>query len=248
MRKVDVFGTPFSVTNYQAATQFIVARALQHQSTSVFALPVHGVITARDDVAFQRATQSADMIVPDGQPVRWVMNWLHNAGLQDRVYGPELTNHVLAAAHAERMRVFLYGGATEEILSGFANWIKSTYPDVDLVGAYREPNFGKTTLQVEDIIRHQTHIVLCGLGCPAQELWIADHRGKIDAVMLGVGAAFSFHSGHLEQAPAWMQNAGLEWLFRLMKEPRRLWRRYVITNTRFVYLLSRAGVRRFWDA
>lgn len=248
MRKVDVFGTPFSVTNYQAATQFIIARARQQQSTSVFALPVHGVITARDDAAFRAATLSADMIVPDGQPVRWVMNWLHSAGLPDRVYGPELTKHVLAAAHAEQLRVFLYGGATEEILEGFVDWIENTYPNVDLVGQYREPNFGKTTLQVEDLKQSQAHIVLCGLGCPAQELWIADHQDKVGAVMIGVGAAFSFYSGHLQQAPAWMQNAGLEWLYRLLREPRRLWRRYVITNTRFVCLVSRAWVRRLWGA
>ena len=239
MNCVDIFGINFAVTDYQGATDLIIEKALAKQAFSVYALPVHGVIERRRDLEFGDATDAADLIVPDGQPIKWAMNYFYETRLADRVYGPKLVGFVLAEADRLNLRVYLYGGSTEQVLSGFSDYISSNYPGVVVCGAYREPEFGKETLDLGVLREAMPHLVLVGLGCPVQEKWIARNKHQVDAVMMGVGAAFSFYSGDTKQAPEWMQDNGLEWLFRLLSEPRRLWRRYATTNLHFIYLIGR---------
>ena len=235
-QKVPIFKVPYAVVDYESASEVIIEEALQRRSYAVFALPVHGLVTAVKDPVMEEATQKADMIVPDGQPIRWAMNSFHKVGLKDRVYGPELTLHVLQKANKHGLKVFLYGGATQEILDKFASFIQKKYPKVEICGKYREEKADGDTMKVEEINKAGTHILLVGRGCPRQEIWIAKNHGKIKAVMMAVGAAFSFHAGAVKQAPKWMQKAGLEWFFRLLQEPRRLFKRYVTTNSYFIYL------------
>lgn len=244
---VDVLGVPFAVTNYQEAAEFIIDRAHSHQPTAVYALPVHGVVEANTNAAFKQATDVADLIVPDGQPVRWFMNYVHKTKLKDRVYGPELVKHVLTAANQQKMKIYLYGGATETVLAQFVNWVVENYPKVVIAGQYREENFAQRTLDPNEIESSGAQLLLCALGCPAQELWIAESKAQFRGVMVGVGAAFSFHSGNLARAPKWMQDRGLEWLYRLTKEPKRLWKRYLYTNAYFIYLVMRHFARRIFS-
>ncbi|WKN40694.1 WecB/TagA/CpsF family glycosyltransferase [Tunicatimonas pelagia] len=237
MRNANVFNAiNYAITDYESASDTIIQQAEQRNSYGVFALPVHGLVEAVQNPAMREATRKAQMIVPDGQPIRWAMNFFHRVGLKDRVYGPTLTLHVLKKANAKELGIFLYGGNTEETLDKFANFIRNTYPNVTICGQYREEKADGNTLSADTINNSGAHIVLVGRGCPRQEIWVANQLDKVNAVMMAVGAAFSFHAGTVKQAPAWMQAAGLEWLFRLLMEPQRLWKRYLLTNGYFIYL------------
>lgn len=235
-QKVTIFNVPYAVVDYEEASQAVITKAQERESFGLYALPVHGLMESvnREDMA--AAVQKADMIVPDGQPIRWAMNSFYKVGLKDRVYGPELTLHVLRKANDLGLKVFLYGGATQEMLDKFAQFIHTNYPKVEICGKYREDDPNGDTLSSETVNQSGAHLLLVGRGCPKQELWIARRHGEINAAMLAVGAAFAFHAGLVKQAPAWMQRSGLEWLFRLMQEPKRLFKRYLFTNTAFVWL------------
>jgi exopolysaccharide biosynthesis WecB/TagA/CpsF family protein len=237
IHKVDVLGVDFAVVDYESASEVIIDAAEKHRSFSVFALPVHGIIENYTDPQMRAATGGADLIVPDGQPVRWCMNHFHNARLTHRVYGPTLSLHLLKKANELKLRVFLYGGKSEHTLTKFSAFIHARYPDVIVCGTYREGQPEGDSLTADMVNAKHPHLVLVGRGCPFQEKWIAKQHGKIHAAMIGVGAAFSFHAGETPQAPRWMQDRGLEWLHRLMQEPRRLWKRFLFTNSLFIFLI-----------
>jgi len=237
MRKVDIFGVNYTVTDYDAASELIIENAKKRKSFVVFALPVHGVIERRRDAEFKKAVDEADLIVPDGQPIKWAMNFFHGTRLKDRVYGPYLTSAVLEKANHEGLSVFLYGGSSVRVLDEFRLHIQCSYPNVEIVGTFREEVFGQNSLDLDYLRKTKPNIVLVGLGCPSQEKWISNNKSDIDVVAMGVGAAFSFYAGETKMAPVWMQEKGLEWLFRLVNEPRRLWRRYLYTNSYFIWLV-----------
>ena len=188
------------------------------------------------------------MVTPDGMPLVWLLRAL---GIREasRVYGPTLTLHVCDAVAAAGVPVGFYGG-TPESLRAFENALMGRFPELQV--AYRHaPPFRDLTADedervVGDILASGARILFVGLGCPKQERWMAAHKDRLPLVQIGVGAAFDFHSGRVRQAPAWLQNFGMEWAFRLAMEPRRLWRRYLVNNPRFLLLaaLQLAGFRR----
>jgi exopolysaccharide biosynthesis WecB/TagA/CpsF family protein len=226
-------------TNYFEATKEIIKNAVLHKSFAVSALAVHGLITAYNDKMFRELVNKIDLVVPDGQPVRWVLNSFYKVKLKDRVYGPQLTLNVLSEANKKRLNIFLYG-STCNTLNKLTYFISSRFPNVKICGMhadrFREATSDEDLEDIKKINESDAHIVLVGRGCPRQEKWIADHLGKINAVMMAVGAAFDFHAGTIRQAPKWMQDYGLEWFFRLMQEPNRLFKRYLVTNSIFLYL------------
>jgi exopolysaccharide biosynthesis WecB/TagA/CpsF family protein len=177
--------------------------------------------------------------VPDGQPIRWALNNFYKVDLKDRVYGPILTLHVLEKANLKGLKVFLYGSKAVT-LNKLKEFININYPNVDICGIhvdrFREATPEEDKEDIRKINASGAHIVLVGRGCPRQERWVANHLGKVNAAMMAVGAAFDFYAGTVKQAPKWMQDNGLEWLFRLTQEPGRLWKRYLTTNSYFVYL------------
>lgn len=238
--KKELFGIEYAIVDYQIASKIIVEHAKRHESFGVSALAVHGLVTAVRDETVGEQVRAIDMVVPDGQPVRWALNHFHNVGLTDRVYGPTLTLHVLAMAAVKHLRIFLYG-STEETARKFGLFIQQNYPGVVLCGIqadrFREATPEEDEADIKTINDACAHIVLVGRGCPRQEVWVGRHLGRINAVMMAVGAAFDFHAGTLKQAPKWMQDHGLEWFYRLIKEPRRLWKRYLVTNSIFIYLV-----------
>jgi exopolysaccharide biosynthesis WecB/TagA/CpsF family protein len=156
------------------------------------------------------------------------------------VYGPTLTWNVLEKANEQKLSLFFYG-STEKTLRLFQKNISEAFPQIKIVGfhidRFRNATKEEDDQDIEKINQSSAHIILVGRGCPRQEIWVAEHIGKINGVMLAVGAAFDFHANTLKQAPTWMQNNGLEWLFRLIQEPRRLWKRYLFTNSKFIYLI-----------
>lgn len=245
-KKKNLFGVNYSIINYEKATEVIIKNAIARNSFGVSALAVHGLIECYNRPTLRVKVNKIDLIVPDGQPIRWALNSFFKAKLNDRVYGPTLTWHVLEAANQLGLSVYLYG-STNETLKLLSTNISRHFPNLSIVGIhadrFRDASLKEDEEDIKKINESKAHIVLVGRGCPRQEIWVADHIGQINAVMMAVGAAFDFHAGTLKQAPLWMQNAGLEWLFRLSVEPKRLWKRYLFTNSKFIYLFLCKKIR-----
>jgi N-acetylglucosaminyldiphosphoundecaprenol N-acetyl-beta-D-mannosaminyltransferase len=229
-----------SETSYEAATRQIHAWAQARESRAVYATSVHGTMEAHDELAFRNILNRADLITPDGMPLVWMLR-LKGIRNQQRVYGPNLMLHILEMAASGKISVGFYGGASSTLDKLLVS-MKTRYPALQVDYAYSPPFrllSQQEALQVRhEIIKSGVQILFVGLGCPRQELWIDAERGYIPAVMIGVGAAFDFHAGLKPQAPAWMQKTGLEWLFRLLTEPRRLWRRYLRHIPRFLFFAA----------
>jgi exopolysaccharide biosynthesis WecB/TagA/CpsF family protein len=234
-----LFNVRYSITDYEEATKVIIHNAKLHNSYGVSALAVHGLIESYKDNKLREKVNKIDLVVPDGQPVRWALNTIHGSTMKDRVYGPELTKCVLEECHNQGLKVYLYG-STENTLNKFKTFIEKTYPKAIICGIhvdrFREATPEEDVEDIEKINKSGAHVVLVGRGCPRQEKWVSDHLGKINAAMMAVGAAFDFHAGTVKQAPSWMQKRGLEWFYRLVQEPQRLWKRYLFTNSQFIFL------------
>jgi N-acetylglucosaminyldiphosphoundecaprenol N-acetyl-beta-D-mannosaminyltransferase len=239
LEKRKLFAVNYSICDYESASDEIIQQAHQNHSFGVSALAVHGLIESVKDQNLGELVNKIDLVVPDGQPIRWALNSFYKVGLKDRVYGPTLTKYVLEKANRDGLKVYLYG-STETTITKFRDFINRTYPQVIIAGIhvdrFREATPEEDLQDIEKINASGAHVVLVGRGCPRQERWVANHLGKVNAAMMAVGAAFDFHAGTVKQAPAWMQKRGLEWFFRLTQEPKRLWRRYLFTNSHFVYL------------
>lgn len=236
--KHKLFVPEYANVDYNSASDVIIENALRRNSFGVSALAVHGLMESINNQNLKRVINQIDLIVPDGQPVRWALNSFYKLGMKDRVYGPELTLRVLERANYEELKVYLFG-STESTLQLLKNFINKRFPKVSICGIhidrFREATLEEDLKDIEKINRSGAQIVLVGRGCPRQELWVANHKGKVNAVMMAVGAAFDFHAGTLKQAPSWMQKNGLEWLFRLLMEPKRLAKRYFVTNSQFIF-------------
>ncbi|MEH1124020.1 WecB/TagA/CpsF family glycosyltransferase [Micromonospora sp. CPCC 206061] len=248
--KRNVLGVLVDAVDYEAATAQVIAAAHERRPLALTALAVHGVMTGVLDRAHNARLNSFDLITPDGQPVRWALNLLHGAGLPDRVYGPTLTLKVLERCAAEGLPVYLYG-STEHTLSHLLPSLERSFPGLKIAGAeaskFRQVQPGED-VQIADRIRASgARLVLVGLGCPRQEVFAYAMRPLLDMPLMAVGAAFDYHAGLLRQPPTWMQRVGLEWLWRLGLEPKRLWRRYVVLNPAY---LARLGAQKakLWDA
>ena len=239
--KTNILGISVDVVDYEAAVESIMQAATDRKPHAVTALAVHGLMVGVLDEEHRFRLNSLDLVVADGQPVRWALNWLAKARLKDRVYGPNLTVAVCKRAEQQALSVYFYG-STPDVLAELQEELLKRYPRLKIVGA--EPSkFRKISLeekaQVMDNIRNSgAQIVFVGLGCPRQEVWAYEFRESLGVPILAVGAAFPFLAGRLPQAPRWMQDRGLEWLFRLRTEPLRLWKRYVLLNPLFVILLA----------
>lgn len=247
--KKQLFTVNYSITNYDDASDLIIQKALSHTSFGVTALAVHGLIESVKDRAFRNTVNKLDMVVPDGQPVKWALNSFHKVRLKERVAGPILTNHVLAKANDMSLSIYLYG-STSETLQRMTRVIGQKYPNIKIAGIhadrFREATPEEDVEDIEKINASGANIVLVGRGCPRQEKWVANHLGLINAPMLAIGAAFDFIAGNIVQPPKWIQDSGFEWFFRLIQEPNKLWKRYLTTNTHFIYLFitCKIGIRK----
>ena len=226
----------------EEAAGVIVDKARRSQSFGVTALAVHGLVESIREPALAEKINQIDMIVPDGQPVVWALNSLYQLGIPFKLPGPTLTLEVLKQADNYNLKVFLFG-STADTLSKFKQHIESKFPGLEICGLHEDRFRDATEREDEEDINKinasGAQIVLVGRGCPRQEHWVADHVGKINAAMMAVGAAFDYHAGKLARAPLWMQKCGLEWVYRLLQEPNRLWKRYLVTNSIFVYQFVR---------
>jgi len=234
--KVDVLGVCVDAVDYEAAVARIIEAAVEQRPYRVSALAVHGIMTGVDDPEHLARLNAFDLITPDGQPVRWAMNWLHDTGLPDRVYGPDLTLAVCRAAVDQDLSVYFHG-STQETLDHLVRRLPTLVPGVQIAGTSPSTFGTSSPAQLDELAAtiRSTGASICfvGLGCPRQEVFVYENADRVAMPCLAVGAAFDFHAGLAKEPPAWVQRAGLQWAQRLMRSPRRLWRRYVILNPRY---------------
>ncbi len=232
----DVIGCGIDIVDWGQAIDRIKSWADNRESKYVCICNAHSVVTARHDPNFMNVIKNADMATPDGAPVAWLIRKL-SATQQARINGPDLMWRYCSEAADRGESIYLYGGqpSTLEKLKSVLN---SRFKNLIIAGSYSPP-FRALSKEEDDEVVDRINAsgagtVWVSLGCPKQEQWMAEHRGRINAVMIGVGAAFDYHAGTIKRAPLWMQKNGLEWLHRLCSEPRRLWRRYFVTNSLFI--------------
>jgi len=233
-----ILGMRVDATSYAHAASLVLDWAAAGESRYVSVANVHMVMETHDDPAFRQVVNGADLVTPDGMPLVWGLRLL-GVDRQQRVYGPDLTLALCRAAAEQGIPVGFYGG-TEESLAALEASLRRRFPDLRIAcmisPPFRPLSDGQDAAFTRQIRDSGARILFVGIGCPKQERWMAAHKNRIPAVMVGVGAAFDFHSGRVKQAPVWLQRLGLEWAFRLLMEPRRLWRRYLRHNPRFVAL------------
>ena len=239
----EIVGVPLGLIDYEWVLKWIDAMAAEHEQGYVCVCNVHTVMASQEDPELRSALRGAALNVPDGQPLVWALNALGHS-LSDRVYGPELMARACARAASNGQRFYLYGGRNQGALVQLARNLRQRYPGIRIVGGYSPPHRLLTEEEeaavVAEINDASPDVVWVGIGVPKQEKWMAKLRPLLDApVLIGVGAAFDFHAGLMPQAPPWLQRAGFEWAYRLAHEPRRLWRRYLRYNPRFLAAFAR---------
>jgi len=236
----SVIGTRIDATSYQDAITRIVAWAAASESRYVCFANVHVVMQAHDDSSFRSVVADADLVTPDGIPIVWALRLLR-VPQATQCCGPELMPMLFSAAASRGINIGFYGGS-DETLDRLLTKVRIQWPRANIAYAFSPP-FRTLTDQEDEIeIKRITdsgvRILFVGLGCPKQERWAAAHKGRLPVVMLGVGAAFDFLAGTKPVAPALMRRVGLEWIFRFVTEPKRLWRRYLYHNPRFLVRLA----------
>lgn len=237
---VFALSTRVDKTSYEDAANTVVSWIGRQHWTYVCVANVHMVMEAYDSPEYSGIVNGASLVTADGMPLVWALRMRHGRECS-RVYGPRLMLRLLDLCSEAGIPIGLYGG-TAQALEQLQGVLRRGWPRLAVAYAYSPP-FGDLTPEndaavVDAVNASGARLLFVGLGCPKQERWMADHQGRVQAVLLGVGAAFDFLSHAKRQAPEWMQAAGLEWLFRLATEPRRLWRRYLYNNPRFVLLFA----------
>jgi N-acetylglucosaminyldiphosphoundecaprenol N-acetyl-beta-D-mannosaminyltransferase len=240
---VDVVGVALALTDYSNAIGWMDSMIAARVRGYVCVCNVHTVMASREDAVLEQALRTSSINVPDGQPLVWAINALGHS-LTGRVYGPELMTRACAHGVTQGHRFYLYGGRNQGALVQLALNLRQRFPGISIVGGYSPPHRPLTAEEevavAEEINRSRADVIWVGIGVPKQEKWMAKMRPRLDApLLIGVGAAFDFHAGLVPQAPNWLQDAGLEWAYRLAQEPRRLWRRYLRYNPRFVGAFAR---------
>lgn len=248
--RLNVLGVGVSAITQDIALETIRGWITQGAQQFVTVTGVHGVMESQRDEPLRRIHNRAGMVTPDGMPLVWLLR-RNGHPHASRVYGPDLMLNVCRASEAAGWKHYLYG-STPEVLTDLQASLERQFPALQIVGSFSPPFRPLTADEDDDVIARidasGAHIVWVGLSTPRQEHWMAAHVGRVQAnVLIGVGAAFDFHAGRKKQAPGWMQRRGLEWLFRLVTEPRRLWKRYLRNNPLFIanVLRQRLGLRRY---
>jgi N-acetylglucosaminyldiphosphoundecaprenol N-acetyl-beta-D-mannosaminyltransferase len=234
-----------SLGSFQDFVNNIVILGHRRQSSYVCVANVHSCIETYQDATFATLVNQADMVTPDGMPLVKALSLLYGIK-QEKVSGPDLMPALLLESEKQGLKVYFYG-STDEVLDKLKDFCQSNYPKLSIAGMQSPPfrvlTEAETHRQIQRINESGANIVLVALGCPKQERWMASMKGKIKAVMVGVGGAFPMLVGVQKRAPRWMQRNSLEWLYRLAQEPRRLFKRYFITNNLFMLLIFNEKIK-----
>lgn len=236
----SVLGSYIDALSWDEAINTIFAWGKNHESRYVAICNVHSVVTALQDKTHSDVLNAADMATCDGMPITWSLRKLGYT-TQQRINGPDLMWKYCEVAEKTGQKIYFYG-STDDTLNLLKAKLVASFPALQIAEMYSPPFRELTEIEDTEIVKRLNdsgaNVIFIGLGCPRQELWMHQHRGKINAVMIGVGAAFNYHAGTIQRAPLWMQNAGLEWLHRLASDPRRLWKRYLVTNSIFIVAIA----------
>ncbi len=207
---------------------------------------VHMCMETLDSKSFREVVNNADMVIPDGRPIYWAQKLLGHKDAQ-QVRGQDIMNAICDLSNKSELRIGLYGGSSADVLQQVIANLKLQYPLIKIVYSYSPPFRSLTQSEDEQVVAvindSEVDVLFVGIGCPKQEIWMAEHKAQLKCVMLGVGAAYDFIAGSKKHAPQWMQKIGLEWLFRLVSEPSRLWKRYLKQNPRFIYHFTKQLIR-----
>jgi N-acetylglucosaminyldiphosphoundecaprenol N-acetyl-beta-D-mannosaminyltransferase len=244
--RCQILGMPVNVTNKNMAVRGICELAQQKKGAYVCVSNVHMCIEAFDSSEFANVVSNADYILPDGKPLSWAQKLLGHKNAE-QVRGQDIVNSLCNLSASQDLKIGLYGGTSNEVLAKVINALENKYRGINITYSFSPPfrpltNIENHTVE-QEINKSEVDILFVGIGCPKQERWMAAHKDNLTCVMLGVGAAFDFISGEKKHAPRFMQKIGMEWLFRLASEPRRLFKRYFTTNPRFVYLFALQLIR-----
>ena len=245
--RVNILGVGVSAVSMPTVLQTIEYWVDRRESRYICVSPVHSIMESQRDASLRHIHNVADLVTPDGMPLVWLSRLMGFREVE-QVCGSDLMLSVCGHFTQRGYRHFFYG-ATLAVLKQLQDRLLIRFPDLQVAGSYAPPFRPLTAAEDQAVVDHinssKPDIVWVGLGAPKQERWMADHVGRLDAsVLIGVGAAFDFHAGTKKRAPRWMRQCGLEWLFRLMMEPRRLWQRYLINNPWFLWLLLRQVMSR----
>jgi len=244
--KQNVLGVLVDAVDYEAAAEKIIGAARDGRAFAGSALAVHGVMTGVGDREHRFRLNHFDLVTPDGQPVRWALNLLYGARLGDRVYGPNLALRIYAAAAEQGLPIYLYG-SRPEVLDRLVLNLQRRNPGLIVAGAepskFRRISLAEKGQIVERIKRSGAKVVLVGLGCPRQEIFVHEYHDALSMPVLAVGAAFDYHAGLVGEPPLLLQRLGLQWLYRLVQQPSRLWKRYLLLNPAYVGLLALQGLK-----
>jgi len=242
MMRTKVLTMDVDVTALRIAVDKVLQLVCANRGAYVCVSNVHMCMEVFDSVEFKRVVNNADLVIPDGRPLSWAQKLLGHSHAQ-QVRGQDIMNAICEQSGSKNLNIGLYGGSSDELLKQVVAKLNLSYPDIQITFSYSPP-FRPLTVQEDQAIIKQindacVNVLFVGIGCPKQERWMAEHKDSLNCVMLGVGAAYDFIAGSKKHAPRWMQKIGLEWLFRLVSEPQRLWKRYLQQNPRFVYYFAK---------
>lgn len=241
MLRINVLQSRISTGSYECMLDEIFGLATQQTSSYVCFANVHMVIEAYRDAEFRKVVNEANIATPDGNPLAVFMRLFYGIP-QDRVCGMDMLPDILERAARDGKSVYFYG-TTDDILTAIRERIREQFPDLDLRGTYSPPFRTLSPKEKADIVDQinaaAPDFLFVALGCPKQEKWMAEHKGKINSCMLGLGQAFHVYAGKEKRIPKWLRALSLEWAYRLMLEPKRLWKRYLVTNSLFLYLVAK---------
>lgn len=239
LEKCTILGTDVLVTNMEKTVELIEKHIDELRGKYICVGNVHTTVMAYDDAHYHEVQKEAAFVLPDGKPLS-VYSRKHGFAEAERVTGPDL---MLVLFERENGFKHYFYGSTEETLSMLRDKLKERYPKLEIAGMVSPPF--RTLTKEEDMAEVQrinasgADIIWVGLGAPKQENWMYDHKDMVNGVMIGVGAGFDYHAGNIKRAPHWMQKLSLEWLYRLLQDPKRLFKRYLVTNTRYLYLIRK---------
>jgi len=237
-----VISMDVGLTHLGAALKSVETLANANSGAYVCVSNVHMCMEVFDSTEFKSIVNNADLVIPDGRPLSWAQKLLGHSHAQ-QVRGQDIMNAICEQSGTKNLNIGLYGGSADELLKQVVAKLCLSYPDIQITFSYSPP-FRPLTVQEDQTIIKQindsdVNVLFVGIGCPKQERWMAEHKKSLNCVMLGVGAAYDFIAGSKKHAPRWMQTLGLEWLFRLLSEPQRLWKRYLQQNPRFIYYFGK---------
>jgi N-acetylglucosaminyldiphosphoundecaprenol N-acetyl-beta-D-mannosaminyltransferase len=246
MKVFNILGVKINITNLQDTTNYIIENIMDIKGQYICVSNVHTTVTAHECEAYKLIQNESFMSLPDGGPLSILAKIKGNQECK-RVTGPDLMESIFELSEEKGFTHFFYG-STEDTLEKLNQKLKSKFPKIKINGMYSPPFRPLTILENEQIIKlineSNSDFLWIGLGAPKQELWMYEHRGKINSIMIGVGAGFDYHADNIKRAPTWMQHLSLEWLYRLGQDPKRLWKRYLVYNTKFIFYVFKEFLRR----